>query len=226
MLAEEPYFECRQKQWDPYENHGGSACAVIGENFVCFGTDTRLAVDYAIDTRYKSRIFQMTNKTVIVATGFEADIDAFITRMRMIIVRYEQEHFKTISTEALAHNIANTLYSKRFFPYYITVLVGGLTVDNKGILFGYDPVGTIETHEYDVTGTAGQMLAPILDAEFGSIHRNSPPFPYPSEDKARDVIRDAMVSAAERDIYTGDCLQIAIINENGLTIEEFPLPSH
>jgi 20S proteasome subunit beta 6 len=52
------------------------------------------------------------------------------------------------------------------------------------------------------------------------------PFPHPSMDEARDILRDAMTSTAERDIYTGDAVQIAILTADGLKIEEFPLPAH
>jgi 20S proteasome subunit beta 6 len=70
------------------------------------------------------------------------------------------------------------------------------------------------------------LTIPILDCAFGSIHQNTTPFPHPTLDDAKQILRDAITSAAERDIYTGDAVQIATVTADGLKIEEFPLPAH
>jgi len=44
-----------------------------------------------------------------------------------------------------------------------------------------------------------------------------------SEEDALDLIKDAITSAAERDIYTGDYAEIYIINKNGIKVETFEL---
>jgi 20S proteasome subunit beta 6 len=218
--------ESASKRWNPYVSHGGTALGVIGENFVVIATDTRLSAHYSISCRHKTRIFQMTSKCMIVATGFQGDVEAFITRMYGIISNYRQDHFAEISTESVAHCVSNVLYSRRFFPYYVNILVGGMGKNGEGLLYGYDPVGTIESHKYDVNGSGCSLATPILDAVFGTIHHNTRPFPYPTLDDAKNILRDAISSAAERDIYTGDAVQIASFTADGLVIEEFPLPQH
>lgn len=220
------HIESKKKQWDPYDQHGGTAVGVAGSDYVMLATDTRLSSDYNIDCRYKGRIFKMTSKSIIVATGFSADIDAFVTRMQNIIITYQQEHFKELSTEALAHCVSNVLYSRRNFPYYVNIMVGGISKEGKGILYGYDPVGTIENLKYDSNGSGSQMSLPILDAAFGVMHRNTAQFKEPTIDEARNILRDAMASITERDIHTGDTLQVAIMSKDGFKIEEYPLPNH
>jgi 20S proteasome subunit beta 6 len=225
MQASEP-IQAAKGRWDPYVNHGGTALAVVGTNFVVVASDTRLSSDYSIHSRHKTRIFRITSKAIIVATGFQADLEAFVSRVRIVAATYAQEHFKELSVESLSVNVSNILYSKRFFPYYINVLVAGIGKNGEGLLFGYDPVGTLENLKYDVNGSGSPLAMPILDCAFGTIHRNTVPFPYPSLDEAKQILRDAITSAAERDIYTGDALQIATVTADGLKIEEFPLPAH
>ncbi|OHT07578.1 Family T1, proteasome beta subunit, threonine peptidase [Tritrichomonas foetus] len=220
-------IEDKKGGWSPYDNHGGTSVGIVGKDFVAIGTDTRLSSNYSISCRHKSRVFQMTSKAMIVATGFDGDIDAFVTRIRQILVRYQQEHFKEMSTESLALCVSNILYSKRFFPYYINILVGGIGLKDEGLLYGYDPVGTLECLNYDAHGTGSPMAMPILDNHFGSMHHNTTPFPHPEVDDAVNLIRDIMASVSERDIYTGDCLQVAVMKSDGnLTITEYELPAH
>lgn len=216
-----------EERWSPYEQNGGTAIGIAGKDFIVIGTDTRLSADYSIQCRHKSRVFQMTSKSIIVATGFDADLDSFITRMRQIVVRYQQDHFKEMTVESLGLCVSNILYSKRFFPYYINILVGGVNDKGEAILYGYDPVGTIENIHYDANGTGAEMAIPVLDNFFGTIHHNTVEFPYPSQEDAVNLVRDTMASVAERDIYTGDCLQVAIVDPSGnLTITEYELPAH
>jgi 20S proteasome subunit beta 6 len=219
--------ECgKKKQWNPYRNHGGSSVGICGKDFVCIGADTRLSSNYDIECRHKPRIFKMSNSIMISCTGFDGDIDAFITRMKINMSQYENQNFQPMSVESVARCVSNTLYSKRFFPYYTNVLVAGINKDGEGKLYGYDPVGTIEDLKYDSNGTGSAFAAPLLDSVFGTVHRNTKPFPDITLNEAKDTIRDAICSVAERDIYTGDTLQIATITAEGFKIEEFPLPEH
>ena len=42
-------------------------------------------------------------------------------------------------------------------------------------------------------------------------------------EKALAIVKDVFISAAERDIHTGDALAIAIITKDGVKKETFPL---
>jgi len=44
-----------------------------------------------------------------------------------------------------------------------------------------------------------------------------------SVEKAILLAKDVFISAAERDIYTGDALQIQVITKDGIKHEVFPL---
>ena len=42
-------------------------------------------------------------------------------------------------------------------------------------------------------------------------------------EKAVNLVKDVFISAAERDIYTGDGIVLRVITEDGVKTEEFPL---
>ncbi len=44
-----------------------------------------------------------------------------------------------------------------------------------------------------------------------------------SQEKAVNLVKDVFISATERDIYTGDALQISVVTKDGVQIETFPL---
>ena len=44
-----------------------------------------------------------------------------------------------------------------------------------------------------------------------------------TKDKAVQLVKDVFISAAERDVYTGDALQICLITKEGIKEEMLPL---
>ena len=58
-----------------------------------------------------------------------------VAEMRM--KSYRHLHNKSMSTPAVAQMMATMLYNKRFFPYYISNILGGLDSEGKGCLYRY-----------------------------------------------------------------------------------------
>merc|ERR1719188_388441 len=80
---------------------------------------------------------------------------------------YRHLHNKSMSTPAVAQMTATMLYNKRFFPYYISNILGGLDDQGRGCLYSYDPVGHMEKNMYRAGGSAVSLLQPLLDNQVG-----------------------------------------------------------
>jgi 20S proteasome subunit beta 6 len=68
------------------------------------------------------------------------------------------------------------------------------------------------------------MLLPFLDSVF--VGYNNPKADKKvtySKEEAVELLYKAFTSAAERDIYTGDKVEIVVIDKDGVTREERPL---
>jgi 20S proteasome subunit beta 6 len=122
--------------------------------------------------------------------------------------------------------ISIMLYSRRFFPYYISNIVVGLDELGKGVVYSYDPVGHMEKHTYHASGSSCSLLQPLLDNQVGlknlEVVEESRKAGM-TKDAALQLVKDVFTSAAERDIYTGDGVFINVITKEGVVVEEFPL---
>jgi len=211
--------------FNPYSFNGGTILAIAGPDFAVVASDTRLSEGFMIHSRHCAKVHQLTSKTFLVCTGFHGDVLTLVKILEARLKMYQHEHNEEMSTSAVAAMLSTVLYYRRFFPYYTYNLLGGVDNDGVGCVYSFDPVGSYERESYRTTGSAGAILQPLLDNQIG--YKNQcgvTDRPVLSAERARDLVKDVFTSAAERDIYTGDSVQIAVVRRDGMAaVEEFAL---
>jgi len=213
----------QHQRFYPYDENGGSIIALAGDDFAIIASDTRLTTGYSIYTRDQSKLFKLTDNTVLGTAGCWCDAGTITKVLEARLKIYEHEHNKTMSSTAVAQMLATMLYHKRFFPYYLSNILAGLDEEGKGCVYSYDPVGFTQRETVRAGGSATALLQPLLDNQVMNRNMdNVQPQPM-TLDRARALIKDAFISAAERDIHTGDAVVLNIITKDGVVEEQFPL---
>ncbi|XP_034043482.1 proteasome subunit beta type-1 [Thalassophryne amazonica] len=212
-----------EHRFSPYTYNGGTVLAVAGEDFVIVASDTRLSDGYSILSRDTTKCYKLSDKTVIGCCGFHGDCLTLTKIIDARIKMYKHAHNKTMTSEAIAAMLSTILYSRRFFPYYVYNIIGGLDKDGKGAVYSFDPVGSYQRDSYKAAGSASAMLQPLLDNQIGFKNMEGVEEVPLTQDKAIQLVKDVYISAAERDVYTGDALKICIITKEGIEEQTVPL---
>ena len=109
------------------------------------------------------------------------------------------------------------LYQKRFFPYYCFTTLSGKNKDGKFVCFGYDAVGSYEALPNGAQGSGDKLIVPVLDnitERKGKLN----------EQEAKQLVLETMNGCCNRDIHTGDKVEMIITRRDGrISREEFPL---
>lgn len=213
----------KQAYFSPYAMNGGTVVAIAGDDFSVIASDTRLSEGFSIHSRETPKSYELTSTTVLGSCGFHGDVLTLTRTIEARLKMYEHEHHHKMSTTAIAAMLSTMLYYKRFFPYYTYNIVAGLDDQGKGCVFSFDPVGSYEREFYRAGGSASSMLQPLLDNQIGFKNQSGVEKVPLTKEKAAGVIKDGFISAAERDIYTGDGVVIHTITKDGVTTESFPL---
>ncbi|CAG8519014.1 7930_t:CDS:2 [Funneliformis mosseae] len=180
-----PISAAQQHQFDPYEMNGGSSLVIKGADYCLIASDTRQSDGYKINSRYVPKAFKLTETAVLATSGFSADGLALFKKLSQNLEWYKHAHDKVMSTPAIAQMLSNTLYYKRFFPYYTFCLLGGIDEQGRGVSYSYDPLGSYGAEPYKSVGHKNQQGVQRTDM---------------SLDTAISIAKDAFTSASERDI--------------------------
>ena len=211
-----------ERRFNPYDFNGGTTVVLAGEDYAIAAGCTRMSTGYEILSRNQTKLFELSGQTVLASAGCMTDI---VTLRRMLSARltqYEHSMGKTMSSSAAAQLLSVTLYYRRFFPYYAFNMVAGLDENGKGAVYGYDAVGSFKRDDYGAMGSGQNFLMPILDNLVGHKNRNDPDSKL-SADEAVALVKDLFVIATERDIHTGDSVEIKLITKDGIKTEIFML---
>lgn len=213
--------------WSPYDNNGGTCVAIAGEDYCVVAADTRMSTGFSILTRNNSKICKLSDKCLMASAGFKGDAKTLQKTLLSRQVVYQHNHSKPMSCPAMAQLLSNTLYYKRFFPYYTFNMVGGLDTEGKGCVYTYDAIGSYERTGYSCQGSGQALIMPVLDNQL----KTTSPLVMPmtggatplSQAEAVDLVKDCFATAGERDIFTGDTVEIYVINKDGVHLETLEL---
>jgi len=226
-LVEERYkaHPTVEHRFSPYSMNGGTIVAVAGEDFSVIGCDTRLSEGYSILSRDVTKVRKVTEQCLHGCVGFHGDVLTLTKMIDAKLKQYKHTHGKAMSCEALAQMLSSTLYFRRFFPYYTYNIIAGIDNQGKGCVYSYDPVGSYQREPFRAGGSASAIIQPLLDNQIAYKNQsNVDPTPK-TRDQMKRMVRDIFAAASERDIYTGDEVEISVIDASGTSTQRFKLRS-
>ena len=217
---EESSFPIEQKksdQFNPYINNEGTTMAIAGDDYVIVAADKRLSNSYSIVSRNTSKICRLSDNIILSSSGMYADFIALQRYLKARIEIYRSNNKKEPTLDNIAQLLSVTLYQKRFFPYYCFTTLSGKNKDGKFVCFGYDAIGSYEALPNGAQGSGDKLIVPVLD---NVIERKG----KLTENEAKQLVLETMNGTTNRDIHTGDKVEIVILRRDGrITKEEYPL---
>ena len=185
---------------------GTTTVGMVCSDGVVIGADKKATMGYLVASKQTEKIRQLEGHIAMTIAGLMGDGDALERYIKAELNLYRLHEGKRIGLNAAASLVANILYSRRFYPYFVQLIIGGF--DTKPHIYSFDASGAKQEElEYFSTGSGSPMALGVLE---DSYKRGL------TTEEGKVLVARAIKAATKRDIASGgDGIDIVVINSRG-----------
>ncbi len=187
---------------------GATAVGITYDGGVVFASEKRIAYGNFLVSKSTKKTFQLTPKVGATCAGLVADMQILSLQIAALAKIRKMELKREIPPNTIAKMMSNMMYERRFFPLLTQVIVGGVV--DKPVIYTLDPLGSVLPDNYAAVGTGAEMALGVLDPQFKE---------NMTEKDAIELAKKAVKSATMRDSFSGDGIDVLVINSEG--VKEF-----
>ena len=181
---------------------GTTTLAVKCVDGVILATDTRATMLPGFVAHKKvKKVYQITRNIGMTIAGVPAEALNLLDILRANASIYAFQRKREASVKTVANLASQVLFSQRYYPYAVQVIVGGC--DSEGFhLYSLDPFGSVIEDDMISTGSGSPIAYGVLESGYNK---------QMNLKEGLVLAADAIRSAMKRNVYTGDSFDIATI---------------
>ncbi|HLA46849.1 MAG TPA: archaeal proteasome endopeptidase complex subunit beta [Thermoplasmata archaeon] len=186
---------------------GTTTIGIVAKEGVVLAADRRVSAGTLIAHKRGKKVYKLDDNLGLTTAGLVGDLQVLARYVTAEVELYKLKRNAPMPVEACATLTANILSGRRFFPYYVQLLIGG--IDRKGgSLYSLDLAGGSIPDKFVSTGSGSPYVYGVL------------------EDHYRDDITIAAAidlgirgvhTAMKRDMASGEGIDCVSITKEGYT---------
>jgi len=184
---------------------GATVVGLVYSTGVILAGEKRVAIGNYLLSKGGKKVFKIMDNLGIASAGILADMQAISKIFAYDLKMYELENKRSPTIRSAAKLLSNILYSRKYFPFLASVIVGGIDYTGKHI-FSLDPIGSLIEDKYVSLGSGSELSLSILESEYSEDL---------SKDKAVELAYKSIKVACGRDVLSGDGVDLLVIDEKG-----------
>jgi len=186
---------------------GTTTVGIVAKEGVVLAADRRVSAGTLIAHKRGKKVYKLDDNLGLTTAGLVGDIQVLARYVTAEVELYKLKRNVPMPVEACATLTANILSGRRFFPYYVQLLIGGID-RNGGSLYSLDLAGGSIPDKFVSTGSGSPYVYGVL------------------EDHYRDDITIAAAidlgirgvhTAMKRDMASGEGIDCVSITKEGYT---------
>lgn len=186
---------------------GTTTVGLVCNGAVVLGAERKATMGYLVASKTTHKILPVDEHIAMTIAGLVGDAQALERYIKAELKLYRLNEERRISVKAASYLIANILYARRFYPYYVQLLVGGYDDEPHVYSLGADG-SVLEEKEYFSTGSGSPMALGVLEDGFRK---------GMALEEAKKLVARSIFSATKRDIASGGSgIDITIVDSRGV----------
>ncbi len=183
---------------------GATAVGITYDGGVVFASEKRIAYGNFLVSKSTKKTFKITPNVGATCAGLVADMQILSLQISALAKIRKMEIKRDVPPNTIAKMMSNMMYERRFFPLLTQVIVGGVV--GEPVIYTLDPLGSVLPDTYAAVGTGAETALGVLDPQFKE---------KMTEQEAIELAKKAVKSATLRDSFSGDGIDVLVINKKG-----------
>ena len=200
---------------------GATAVGMAYSGGIVLASERRIAYGNFLVSKTTRKTFQITPRVGAACAGLVADMQILSLQVSALAKIRRMDLRRDIPPNTIAKMMSNMMYERRFFPLLTQVIVGGVV--GKPVIYTLDPLGSVLPDEYAAVGTGAEAALGVLDPVLGG--REEGASVDLSRKEAVQLATRAVTAATMRDTFSGDGIDVMVIDEDGVAPEAAPGPT-
>ena len=184
---------------------GTTTLGLVCKNSVVMASEHRATMGTLIAHKTTQKIFQIDNHLALTTAGLVGDAQLLARWLTAEAELFNLKRNQEMTVKAAATLMANILSGRRYFPYWVQLLIGGLDSDG-GHVYSLDAAGGAIPDNYITTGSGSPYVYGILEDYF---KENMPP------NEGIDLAIRSVHAAMKRDAASGNGNDVILIDQKG-----------
>ncbi|MCD6448166.1 MAG: archaeal proteasome endopeptidase complex subunit beta [Thermoplasmata archaeon] len=184
---------------------GTTTLGLVFKDGIVAAAEHRATMGTLIAHKVAKKIFKIDEHMLLTTAGLVGDAQLLARFLRVEAELYKLEREETMPVKGAATLMANILNQRKFYPYYVQLIIAG--VDNTGPhIFSLDAAGGAIEDIYTTTGSGSPYVFGVLEDHYRKDM---------TEEEAIDLAIRAMTAAMKRDAASGDGMDVVVITKKG-----------
>ena len=184
---------------------GTTTVGMVCKDGVVVATETRATMGTLIAHKTTKKLYKIDEHIALATAGLVGDLQVLARYLNAEANLYRLKREMNMPVKSAATLMSNILNQRKFYPYYVQLILGGYD-DTGGHVFSLDAAGGAIPDKYTACGSGSPYVFGVLEDNYKE---------GLSIDEGINLAIRSITAATSRDSASGGEINIAVINKDG-----------
>jgi len=184
---------------------GTTTLGMVCKDGVVIATETRATMGTLIAHKATKKLYKIDQHLALATAGLVGDLQVLARYLNAEANLYRLKRDMRMPVKSAATLMSNILNQRKFYPYYVQLILGGFD-DSGGYVFSLDAAGGAIPDKYTAGGSGSPYVFGVLEDSYKD---------GMSTDEGIDIAVRAITAAKSRDAASGGNINVAVITKDG-----------
>ena len=184
---------------------GTTTLGLVCTDGIVMATEMRATMGNLIGHETTQKLFKISDNMALTVAGLVGDAQMLARWLSAEVKLYELKTGTTMSLRAASTLMANIMNGRRYMPFWVQLLLGGIDSEG-GHVYSLDAAGGSIPDKFQTTGSGSPFVYGVLEDRF---------IEDLSVEQGKVLGVRALTAAMKRDSASGDGISMCVIDSNG-----------